>query len=169
MLHIRFTSTPKLPRDLAHLDYKLGDIVHLAENAAQRWLNRGVAEIVPAPPAPPASHLLAETDPDASAPTAPAPVNPGAVPVETPAVVPEATPVVEPVVIPEPGAPTPATPAPVDPPAVVAQVDIPTAWEAMRPTVRIALARLLTGETIDTAANANTVILAELDRRAKLD
>lgn len=47
MPRIRFTSDPKLPRDLAHLGYKKGDEVELSDNAAERWLRRGVAVVMP--------------------------------------------------------------------------------------------------------------------------
>lgn len=45
---IRFTADPKLPRDLAHLDFKKGVEVELSDDKAGRWLRRGVAEIVTA-------------------------------------------------------------------------------------------------------------------------
>ena len=47
-MRIRFTSTPKLPRDLAHLGYAAGVEVDLSDDQAARWLRRGVAEVVPA-------------------------------------------------------------------------------------------------------------------------
>lgn len=47
MPRIRFTANPKLPRDLAHLDYRQGTEVDLPSDQADRWLRRGVAEIVP--------------------------------------------------------------------------------------------------------------------------
>lgn len=47
MPRIRFTGTPKLPRDMAHLGYVLGTEVDLTDDQANRWLRRGVAEIIP--------------------------------------------------------------------------------------------------------------------------
>ncbi|MGE0722805.1 MAG: hypothetical protein AB7O45_00445 [Alphaproteobacteria bacterium] len=43
---IRFTATPKLPRDLAHLGYKKGDEREMTEDQATRWVRRNVAEYV---------------------------------------------------------------------------------------------------------------------------
>lgn len=68
MPRIRFTATPKLPRDLAHLGYAAGTEVDLSEDQAGRWLRRGVAVVIPPPPpvapspaaAPPAAAQPAE-------------------------------------------------------------------------------------------------------------
>lgn len=50
MPRIRFLSTPKIPRDLAPLDYKEGDEVDLPQDQADRWLVRGIAVVVPDAP-----------------------------------------------------------------------------------------------------------------------
>lgn len=52
MPRIRFTVTPKLPRDLQHLGYEAGTEVDLSDDQAGRWLRRGVAVVVAAPAAP---------------------------------------------------------------------------------------------------------------------
>lgn len=45
MPFIKFTATPELPHDIAHLAYKAGDEVGpLSEASARRWIRRGVAE-----------------------------------------------------------------------------------------------------------------------------
>jgi hypothetical protein len=44
---IKFIETPKLPDDIKHLGYKLGTEVELTRDQAERWLRRGVAEIMP--------------------------------------------------------------------------------------------------------------------------
>lgn len=41
---IKFTATPELPFDIAHLDYKAGDVVDLPDASCRRWIRRGVAE-----------------------------------------------------------------------------------------------------------------------------
>lgn len=46
MPRIRFTADPKLPDDLAHLGYRRGTEVDLSEDQANRWLRRGVAEVI---------------------------------------------------------------------------------------------------------------------------
>lgn len=46
MPRIRFTATPKLPRDMAHLGYHEGTEVDLSEDQANRWLRRGVATVI---------------------------------------------------------------------------------------------------------------------------
>lgn len=43
MPRITFTATPKLPRDMAHLAYKQGDVVDLPTDGCERWIRRGVA------------------------------------------------------------------------------------------------------------------------------
>lgn len=56
MPRVLFTADPKLPSDIAHLGYRKGMEVDLSEDAANRWLRRGVATIIasasPAPSAP---------------------------------------------------------------------------------------------------------------------
>ena len=52
MPRILFTATPKLPRDIAHRGYDLGTEVDVSDDEANRWLRRGVAEVVPPPPPP---------------------------------------------------------------------------------------------------------------------
>lgn len=52
---VRFTVTPKLPRDLKYLGYEAGTEVDMTNDQANRWLRRGVAEIVPPPPIAPAA------------------------------------------------------------------------------------------------------------------
>lgn len=47
MPRIRFTADPKLPRDLVHLGYRKDAEVDLPDDAANRWLRRGVAVVVP--------------------------------------------------------------------------------------------------------------------------
>lgn len=46
---VRFTSDPKLPRDFAHKGYKKGQQIDMTQDEADRWLRRGVAEIVRSP------------------------------------------------------------------------------------------------------------------------
>jgi hypothetical protein len=48
MPKIRFTADPKLPRDLKHLAFKKDQIVELAQDQCDRWIRRGVADMVPA-------------------------------------------------------------------------------------------------------------------------
>lgn len=43
MPEIKFTATPELPRDIAHLAYKAGDVVDLPDDSCRRWIRRGVA------------------------------------------------------------------------------------------------------------------------------
>jgi hypothetical protein len=58
MTRIRFTHDPVLAPDLRHLGYEKGTEVDLESASANRWVNRGVAVVIPdARP----SHLLAET------------------------------------------------------------------------------------------------------------
>lgn len=52
MPKIIFTATPELPRDIAYLDYKKGDVVMLAPDSCRRWIQRGVAEFYVEPVAP---------------------------------------------------------------------------------------------------------------------
>lgn len=59
MPRIRFTADPKLPRDLAHLGYRKDTEADLSQDQADRWLRRGVAEIVADHPAP-----VAEPEPE---------------------------------------------------------------------------------------------------------
>lgn len=47
---VLFTSTPKLPRDLAHLPYVAGYRKDMTEDEANRWLRRGVARVIAADP-----------------------------------------------------------------------------------------------------------------------
>lgn len=51
MPRIRFTTDPKLPRDLAHLGYRKDLEVELDTDHCERWIRRGVAVYVPDPPA----------------------------------------------------------------------------------------------------------------------
>lgn len=111
-MRIRFTVTPKLPRDLAHLAYTVGTEVDVRDDEADKWLNRGVAEIIPAEQ--PAELQAADTDAE---------------------------------------------------PRLV--VDIPDDWESQHHMSRIALARRLTTEAVETAADAAAVIMAELESRAR--
>lgn len=78
MPKIVFTADPKLPSDWTHLGYKKGDIVDLAADQCERWINRGVAAYslaapptAAAPPAPPvatpAPGPTAVPQPDATA------------------------------------------------------------------------------------------------------
>ncbi len=46
MPRIRFTATPKLPRDLKHLGYEKGMEVDLPDDQVNRWLRRGVADVI---------------------------------------------------------------------------------------------------------------------------
>lgn len=46
-MRIKFTSDPKLPRDIAHLGYRKDLEVELSIDQAERWLRRGVAVVVP--------------------------------------------------------------------------------------------------------------------------
>lgn len=48
MPRIHFTSSPKIPRDKVNEwgDYKIGSVHNISDNEAERWLRRGVAEIV---------------------------------------------------------------------------------------------------------------------------
>lgn len=62
-MRIRFTSTPKLPRDLAHLGYAAGVEVDLSDDQAARWLRRGVAEVVPAVSVPEPVEVVATESP----------------------------------------------------------------------------------------------------------
>jgi hypothetical protein len=43
---IRFTATPELPFDIAHLGYKAGDVLEMNDASARRWVRRGVAVYV---------------------------------------------------------------------------------------------------------------------------
>jgi len=52
MPFITFTATPKLPRDMAHLAYKKGDVIELSGDSCERWIRRGVAEYTTKPEAP---------------------------------------------------------------------------------------------------------------------
>jgi hypothetical protein len=65
MPRIRFTTDPKLPRDLAHLGYVTGTEIDLSEDQAGRWLRRGVAEVVPL------VAVVAEVEPEPPAPETP--------------------------------------------------------------------------------------------------
>jgi len=47
MPRIRFTCDPQLPLDWRHLPYVEGYEVDLSEDQAQRWIRRGVAEVIP--------------------------------------------------------------------------------------------------------------------------
>lgn len=59
MTRIRFTADPKLPDDLAHLGYRRGTEIDLSDDQANRWLRRGVAEVIAeAPKADPVAALL---------------------------------------------------------------------------------------------------------------
>lgn len=109
MPRIRFTVDPKLPRDLAHLDYKKGQEVDLPDDQANRWLRRGVAVVVAEAPAA-AAELPLEPE--------------------------------------EAGA-----------------VEIPQDWDELHHSSRIALARRLTDDPVDTAADADRVIADEIERR----
>lgn len=40
---IKFTATPELPFDIAHLGYKAGDVLEMNDASARRWVRRGVA------------------------------------------------------------------------------------------------------------------------------
>lgn len=40
---IKFTATPELPFDIAHLAYKAGDVLEMSDASARRWVRRGVA------------------------------------------------------------------------------------------------------------------------------
>lgn len=80
MPRIKFTRDPKLPRDLAHLGYKAGDEVDLTLDQAERWIRRGVAEIVapkprgrtkPQPSAPAPTELLGVAGAPATVPLGP--------------------------------------------------------------------------------------------------
>ena len=44
MPKIKFTATPELPRDIAHLGYKKDDVVDMLDASCRRWIRRGVAE-----------------------------------------------------------------------------------------------------------------------------
>ena len=46
MPRIRFTADPKLPRDIAHLEYRKDIEVDVSLDEANRWLRRGVAEMI---------------------------------------------------------------------------------------------------------------------------
>jgi hypothetical protein len=64
MPRIRFTADPKLPRDLAHLEYRKDQEVDLPDDQADRWLRRGVAVVIPDEPEKPAQRAapkVAET------------------------------------------------------------------------------------------------------------
>lgn len=115
-MRIRFTVTPKLPRDLAHLAYTVGTEVDVRDDEADKWLNRGVAEIIPAeqPTEPQDEPQVADTDAE---------------------------------------------------PRLV--VDIPDDWESQHHMSRIALARRLTTEAVETAADAAAVIMAEIESRTR--
>lgn len=43
---IKFTATPELPFDIAHLGYKAGDVLEMNDASARRWVRRGVAVYV---------------------------------------------------------------------------------------------------------------------------
>ena len=116
MPRIRFTTAPKLPRDLAHLGYTQGTEADLSDDQAGRWLRRGVAVLVPAP---------------------------------------------TPTTTPSPG-PSPAA----DAPANAAPVAIPDDWQTLHRMARMALARKLTADPVETLAAADALIAAELARRA---
>ncbi len=45
-MKIEFIKEPFLPRDMAHLGYKKGQVVDLVPALCTRWLNRGVAKII---------------------------------------------------------------------------------------------------------------------------
>lgn len=44
---IKFTATPELPFDIAHLGYKAGDVLEMNDASARRWVRRGVAVYLP--------------------------------------------------------------------------------------------------------------------------
>lgn len=52
MPFIKFTARPILPRDMAHLAYKKGDVIELPGDSCERWIRRGVAEYTTKPEAP---------------------------------------------------------------------------------------------------------------------
>jgi hypothetical protein len=47
MPRIKFTTDPKLPRDIAHLGYRKGVEVDLSADLCERWIRRGAAVYVP--------------------------------------------------------------------------------------------------------------------------
>lgn len=49
MPRIRFTADPKLPNDLKHLGYTMGQEVDLSTDLCERWIRRNVAEYVDGP------------------------------------------------------------------------------------------------------------------------
>jgi len=49
MPKIIFTATPELPRDIAYLAYKKGDVVMLGLDSCRRWIQRGVAKFYDEP------------------------------------------------------------------------------------------------------------------------
>jgi hypothetical protein len=107
MPRIRFTVDPKLPRDWADKPYRKGTEHDVSADEADRWLRRGVAEIVADRP----ESTIEETGPE--------------------------------------------------------PVEIPDDWRDQHHMARFALARKLTDEPVDSAAAADDVIAAEVERRAR--
>jgi hypothetical protein len=66
-MRIIFISDPKLPNDLKHLGYKSGMEVDLPNDKAERWLRRGVAQIVAKGGAPARPALESPSGPPAPA------------------------------------------------------------------------------------------------------